>query len=126
MDWSGVVQRRAVKAAPDAGGWNIFITSAGGNSVGNPIALGAHAATGDKAWFGWPSDEKHEALRNKWAEAPSLDARKAVAREMQENAWNFIPTVYYGQWTQPSVYRKSLKGLLPVAEVIPWWNVEKV
>ena len=125
MDWSGVVQRRAVKAAPDAGGWNIFITSAGGNAVGNPIALAAHAATGDKGWFGWPEDAKHEELRNKWASA-SPEERKAVSQAMQENAWNFVPHVYYGQWVQPSVYRKSIKGILPVAEVIPWWNVEKV
>lgn len=125
MDWSGVVQRRAVKAAPDQGGWNIFITSAGGNAVGNPIALSAHAATGDKAWFGWPSDEKHEVLRNKWAAAANADERKAVSREMQQNAWDYVPHVYFGQWVQPSVYRKNIKGILPVAEVIPWWNVEK-
>ncbi len=126
MDWSGVVQRRAVKAAPDQGGWNIFLTSAGGNTVGNPITFSAHAATGDRAWFGWPSDTKHEALRDQWAAAATLDERKAIARAMQENAWDFVPHVYYGQWVQPAVYRKNLKGLLPVAEVIPWWNVEKV
>ena len=38
-DWGGVVTRRAVKTPPDQGGWNIFITWAGGASVGNPIAL---------------------------------------------------------------------------------------
>ena len=126
MDWSGVVQRRAVKAAPDQGGWNIFITSAGGTAVGNPIALAAHAATGDKGWFGWPADAKHEDLRNKWAAAATLDERKAVSRAMQENAWSYVPHAYYGQWVQPSVYRKNIKGILPISEMIPWWNVEKV
>ena len=29
------------------------------------------------------------------------------------------------QWTQPSVFRKNIKGLLPVDSIIPWWNVEK-
>ena len=126
MDWSGVVQRRAVKAPPDQGGWNIFITSAGGAGVGNPITMVGHASTGEKGWFGWPSDEKHEALRNKWAAAPTLEERKAIAREMQENAWNYVPMLYFGQWLQPAVYRKNLKGLISVPEVIPWWNVEKV
>ena len=55
-DWGGVVTRRAVKTPPDQGGWNIFITSAGGASVGNPIALAGHAATGEKGWFGWPPE----------------------------------------------------------------------
>lgn len=126
MDWSGVVQRRAVKAPPDQGGWNIFITSAGGSAMGNPIASVIHASTGDKAWFGWPSDAKHEELRDKWAAAATLDERKAVARAMQDNAWNYVPTVYFGQWTQPAVFRKNIKGILPISEIIPMWNVEKV
>lgn len=124
-DWGAVVTRRAVKAAPDQGGWNIFITWAGGNAVGNPIALAAHAAVGDKGWFGWPSDSLHEKLRNDWAAAPTLDARKAVARQIQENAWNFVPHVYLGQWVAPVAYRANLKGLVAVPEIVPFWNLEK-
>lgn len=126
MDWANVIQRRSNKAAPDQGGWNIFITSAGGPAVGNPIALAGHAATGERGWFGWPTDAKHEELRNKWAAAPDLDARKAVAREMQQNAWDFVPHLYFGQWVQPAAYRSNLRGLIPVPEIIPWWNVERV
>lgn len=125
MDWSNVVQRRSNKNAPDQGGWNIFITWSGGSAIGNPIILSAHAATGDKAWFGWPSDTLHEELRNKWAMAPTLDARKAVARQIQENAWKFVPQLYYGQWVQPAAMRTTIKGVIPVAEIIPWWNVTK-
>jgi peptide/nickel transport system substrate-binding protein len=125
MDWSNVVQRRSSKAPPDQGGWNIFITWSGGAAVGNPILLAAHAATGDKAWFGWPSDEKHEQLRNQWAAAESLEERKAIARQIQENAWNFVPQIYYGQWIQPAAMRSNLKGMIPVPEIIPWWNVER-
>jgi peptide/nickel transport system substrate-binding protein len=125
MDWSNVVQRRASKAPPSQGGWNIFITWSGGAAIGNPILLAAHAATGDKAWFGWPSDAKHEELRNKWAMAPTLEARKAVARELQANAWDFVPQLYYGQWVQPAAMRRNLQGIIPVAEIIPWWNASK-
>jgi peptide/nickel transport system substrate-binding protein len=112
MDWSGVVQRRAVQAPPDQGGWNIFITSAGGPAVGNPIALAGHAATGPRGWFGWPEDARHEEIRNRWAMAATPEERRAVAREMQENAWNFVPHLYFGQWTQPVAYR-STRGWLP-------------
>jgi len=126
MDWSNVVQRRAVKASPDQGGWNVFITSAGGTAVGHPILLAAHAATGDRGWFGWPADETHEKLRGQWALGESLADRQRIARQIQENAWNFVPMLYYGQWIQPAALRSNIKGLLPVAEMIPWWNVEKV
>jgi peptide/nickel transport system substrate-binding protein len=125
MDWSNVVQRRSVKAPPDQGGWNIFITSAGGQAVGNPIALAGHAATGERGWFGWPSDERHEQLRNAWAKAANEEERKAVAREMQANAWNFVPHLYFGQWTQPVAHRANVRNWLPVPEVVPFWNVER-
>ena len=68
-DWGGVVTRRAVKAAPDQGGWNIFITWAGAAAVGSPMAFIGHQANGEKGWFGWPTNEDHEKLRDKWAAA---------------------------------------------------------
>jgi peptide/nickel transport system substrate-binding protein len=125
MDWSNVVQRRSVKNPPAQGGWNIFITSAGGTAVGHPILLAAHAATGGSAWFGWPEDAKHEALRAQWSVGETLADRQRIAREIQDNAWNFVPQVYYGQWVQPAAMRSNIRGILPVAEIIPWWNVEK-
>jgi peptide/nickel transport system substrate-binding protein len=125
MDWSNVVQRRSVKAPPDQGGWNLFITSAGGTAVGHPILLAAHAATGGAAWFGWPEDARHEQLRAEWAVGDTLADRQRIARTIQENAWNFVPQLYYGQWVQPAAMRSNIRGLLSVAEVIPWWNVEK-
>ncbi len=126
MDWSGVVTRRAVKTAPADGGWNIFLTSAGGPAVGHPIALGAHAASGEKGWFGWPLDAKHEELRNAWALASTIEERKKIAVELQANAWNFVPQVFFGQWTQPAAMRNNIQNMLKMAEMVPWWNVEKV
>ncbi|HEV7490364.1 MAG TPA: hypothetical protein VGO25_06130, partial [Rhodanobacteraceae bacterium] len=124
-DWGGVITRRAVKAAPDQGGWNIFITWSGVASVGNAIAWVGHQATGEKGWFGWPTDDVHEKLRDKWAAAGSLEEQKAVAREMQKHDWDFVPHVWLGQWLSPVAYRKNLKGVLGFPEVIPFWNVEK-
>lgn len=125
MDWSGVVQRRAVKAPPDQGGWNIFITSADGLSVSNPIWLAGHAATGERGWFGWPTDEKHEELRNAWVKAPDLETRQQIARQMQENAWNFVPHLYFGQWSAPVAHRANVTGWPICAGVVPFWNVKK-
>ena len=125
MDWSNVVQRRSSKAAPDKGGWNIFITWSGGAAIGNPILLAAHAATGDNAWFGWPKNEQYEELRNQWALADTLEERKKIAEKLQQLAWTFVPQLYYGQWIQPAAMRKNINGVIPVAEVIPFWNVTK-
>jgi peptide/nickel transport system substrate-binding protein len=123
-DWGGVVTRRAVKDAPEDGGWNIFVTWSSGDTFDNPIALSAHASNGGDAWFGWPEDAAHEAMRDEWAAAPTLEARKAVAVRMQENGWNYVPMATLGQWTSPVAYR-NLSGILHVPAIVPFWNIKK-
>jgi peptide/nickel transport system substrate-binding protein len=89
------------------------------------VSLAGHSSTGANAWFGWPTDERNEQLRDAWAAAATLDERKAVARQMQENAWNYVPHVHYGQWVQPSAMRANLRGLIGMPELVPFWNVER-
>jgi peptide/nickel transport system substrate-binding protein len=125
-DWGGVVTRRAVKVPPAEGGWNIFVTWAGGNATASPINLFAHAATGGDAWFGWPENARHEELRDAWAAATTMEERLEVTRQMQENAWNFVPHVQLGQWVQPVGYRANLQGVIAIPEIVPFWNIEKV
>lgn len=125
MDWSQVVQRRASKAKPSEGGWNIFITSAGGGGMGNPFTNSGMGANGEKGWFGWPSNAKHEQLRQAWINADTVPERKKIATEIQANAWDFVPHIYFGQWVQPTIHRKNVTGWLHVAEIIPFWNVQK-
>ncbi|MCW3475264.1 ABC transporter substrate-binding protein [Limobrevibacterium gyesilva] len=125
MDWANVVQRRSSKAPPDQGGWNIFFTSSGGLAMSNPYMIGGMATIGDKGWFGWPTDERNEQLRDQWLKAETLEQRKVVAAQIQDNAWNIVPHMYYGQWVQPTAHRKNVTGWLHVPEVIPFWNVVK-
>jgi peptide/nickel transport system substrate-binding protein len=124
-DWGGVVARRANRNPPDQGGWNIFFTSASGSAYSNPVSLAGHASTGANAWFGWPTDTRNEELRDAWAGAATPEQRMAVARQMQENAWNYVPHVHYGQWVAPSAMRTSLTGMIGMAELVPFWNVSR-
>ncbi|MEM8854030.1 MAG: ABC transporter substrate-binding protein [Pseudomonadota bacterium] len=125
-DWGGVVTRRAVKSPPDDGGWNIFVTWASGHAFGNPIGLSGHSASGGDGWFGWPENAKHEELRDAWAAAPTFEERFEIGKQMQENAWNFVPHVYGGQWVQPAAYRSNLEGVIAFPELVPFWNMDKV
>lgn len=124
LDWGAIATRRSVKSPPDQGGWNIFFTSASTYSFNNPVSFVAHSALGEKSWVGWPRDERHEQLRDAWAKAADETERKAIAREIQANAWDFVPHIYYGQWVQPSAHR-GLEGLIGMPELIPFWNVRK-
>ena len=79
-----------------------------GITFADPISFTGQAANGEKAWFGWPANELQEKLRNQWATAPTLDERKAVAREMQKNGWDYVPHVILGQFFRNSAWRKNV------------------
>ena len=67
-----------------------------------------------------------EKFRDEWARAETLEKRKEVARRMQKNAWDFVPHVYMGHFFRVTAFRKSVKGVIGVPEVVPFWNIEKV
>jgi len=125
MDWGALISRRAVKKPPAEGGWNTFSTTVTGITFADPVAFTGQAANGEKAWFGWPTNELQEKLRNKWATAPTLQARQEVAKELQQNGWDFVPHVILGQFFRNSAWRKNLTGVIAMPEVVGFWNMEK-
>jgi peptide/nickel transport system substrate-binding protein len=125
MNWGEVITRRASQKPIDQGGWNVFITYGGGYDFADPAMLIALAASGKKAWFGWPDNAEYEELRTKWAEAETLPEQQAIAKKMQALAWDFVLMVMLGSWTQPAAMRKNIDGFLTNPDVIPFWNVTK-
>ena len=82
-DWGTVVQRRAVRKPPSEGGWNIFFTNLNGTNNFDPAGQLGLRGNGGKAWFGWPTRPKLEALRNQWFDAPDRAAQQRICAEMQ-------------------------------------------
>ena len=111
LEWGTVVQRRASKAPTDKGGWNVFFTYLGGTGNVTPATMSAARGDGEKAWFGWPTSAKMEALRDAWFEAPDLAAQQKLCAEMQAELWNFVPYVPMGMHDQPTAYFSYLKGV---------------
>ncbi|MFL5173077.1 MAG: ABC transporter substrate-binding protein, partial [Microvirga sp.] len=110
---------------PAEGGWNIFSTTATGEAFSNPINFSGHAANGDKAWFGWPTNDRQEKLRDEWAAAEALDDRKRLASELQANAWDYVHHLYLGQFFRGAAWRKTVTGVIGMPEIVPFWNMEK-
>ena len=124
MDWGSLVSRRANPAPPEKGGWNAFCTLWGGLTVSNPGSSYPLRANGKGGWFGWPTDEKLETLRQSWFEAPDLAAQKAIAAQIQQRAFEFVPFMPLGQIFQPTAFRSNVSGIVKCA--IPlFWNVQK-
>ncbi|WP_426956379.1 ABC transporter substrate-binding protein [Muricoccus radiodurans] len=110
-DWGTVLQRRARKTPPDAGGWNAVIAIFNGLELMNPGNNPLLRANGDGAWFGWPRSERLESLRDAWFDAPSLDAQRTIARDIQTQFFQDVPHWPLGQYQVASAYRRGLTGI---------------
>ena len=124
MDWGSVVTRRASKEPPEKGGWHIFGTGWVGADMLDPALNVALRANGEKAWFGWPTDDQLETLRAQWIAAETSDERKKLAAAIQQRAYEVVPYIPTGQWTPMTAFRKNVKGVAP-APAFFMWNVEK-
>jgi peptide/nickel transport system substrate-binding protein len=123
-DWGTLITRRAVKEPPEKGGWNIFHTWLVGPDMVNPAVNFPLRGTGDKAWFGWPTDNQLEQLREAWFNANDSAASKKAADAVQRRAFEFVPFVPTGQFILPTAYRSNITGVI-IAPMAFLWNVEK-
>ncbi|MGP8123998.1 MAG: ABC transporter substrate-binding protein [Xanthobacteraceae bacterium] len=125
-DWQTVVTRRASQKPPSEGGWNIFCTNWAGPDVFNPVAhvtLNGRGKNG--GWFGWPADDKMEALRDAFVRASTLEDQKKIADEIQARTYEQVTYVPLGQYLAPSAWRKELTGVLGGPATPIFWNIDK-
>jgi peptide/nickel transport system substrate-binding protein len=123
-DWGTLITRRAVKESPDKGGWNIFHTWLVGPDMVNPAVNFPIRGTGDKAWFGWPTDNRLEELREAWFNSTDVNSSKKAATAVQQRAFEFVPFIPTGQFILPTAYRSNISGVI-IAPMSLLWNVEK-
>jgi len=124
MDWGSVVTRRTSQNPTDKGGWNAFITALDGVTVTNPGGNFALRGNGKKAWFGWPTDERLEALRAAWFDAPDLASQKAIAAQIQLRGLENVTYLPLGQIFQPTAFRSDIKDI--VKAMFPlFWGVRR-
>ncbi|HEY9274584.1 MULTISPECIES: ABC transporter substrate-binding protein [Achromobacter] len=124
MDWQSLVARRARRDAPDAGGWNIFMTSFAAEDLLNPVSMPMMNATGATGFFGWQDDPALEKIKSNFVQATTVEEKKSLAAEAQARAFEAVSHVPLGQFHNPAAARKNINGLLP-AGVQVYWNVRK-
>ena len=124
MDWATLVARRAKKDAPNAGGWNAFMTAWTAGDILNPITMAMMNATGEKGWFGWQDDKQIEDLKVKFIAAANDAEKKKIAEQIQLRAMETATHVHLGQYNNPAAIRKNVTGLLGAGAQV-YWNVTK-
>jgi peptide/nickel transport system substrate-binding protein len=123
MDWQSVVARRSKKDAPNAGGWNAFLTAWVAADVMNPVSTAYLNSSCDKALFGWPCDAELEKLRDDFARETDPAKQKAIAEAVQLRAIETTPEIPVGEYVQPVAMRKNVKGFV-IAPAPVFWNIE--
>ena len=123
MDWGTVIQRRASKAPPSQGGWSVFFTTLTGVDLSSPASSLPLRGNGQGAWFGWPTAPRLEALRDQFLAEPDVAAQKAVAAEIQLQAFIDVPFLPLGEFIQPTVQRREIVDTLSGLSL--FWNVRR-
>ncbi|PZW45077.1 peptide/nickel transport system substrate-binding protein [Humitalea rosea] len=119
-DWPTIVARRANKAAPAQGGWNIFHTNLPAAGTANPAVNPIIRANGEAAWFGWPSDAATEAGVAEWLSAPDAAAQAAAFAKVQRIGWDAVPFAPTGQFVLRTAFRSDLTGVLQGPNPMLW------
>jgi peptide/nickel transport system substrate-binding protein len=86
----------------------------------SPAVNAGIAGGGEKGWFGWSSNPDLEKLRMDWMRAGDAARRKQLAEQIQVLAFDEVPYVPWGQYVQPSLYRKSVRGVLQFPAALMW------
>jgi peptide/nickel transport system substrate-binding protein len=123
MDWSTLLQRRASKAPPGQGGWNVFVTNSTVTGISNPL-INNFVKNCDQAWYGWPCDQRIADLVRQWTFAGDPASRKALIDEIQRVHLENVTYVPLGMYRPAIIHRKELSGIIP-APAIFYWNIRK-
>ncbi|MBY0254580.1 MAG: ABC transporter substrate-binding protein, partial [Methylobacterium organophilum] len=106
------------------GGWNMFHTWHAGADCINPAGYPAVRASGDKAWFGWPSIPPVETAIAEWFDAADPAAEKAAINKVNAAACEGVVYVPTGFFLGYQAWRKNVSGI--VKGPIPFtWGVSK-
>ena len=110
-DWGTTVQRSVSRQPPEKGGWHMFAAFSGGYDMSTPGSHQLMRGNGERAYNGWPTLPKLEALRDEWLFTEDKAAQLALARRMQEQALLDVPYLPLGSYYQPTAYQASLTGV---------------
>lgn len=124
MDWQTLVTRRASRAAPADGGWNLFITNWMVPEIATPLVNAMVNGRGENAWFGWPTDPALEELRGEYIGAASPEAQVEVAGRIQEHVLDEVLYMPLGEYTVVQARRPNVVNMLP-SPVPVFWGLSK-
>jgi peptide/nickel transport system substrate-binding protein len=123
MDWSTNLTVRERKEPPEKGGWNLLFTWNQAGDVINPAVHFGISGAGSNAWYGWPDVPQLERLVTDWVRTTDETKRLRLADEVQKVALSEVTYVPWGEWVQPTAFRKNIRDVLRFGAPI-FWNAK--
>ncbi len=124
LEWATLMQRRARREAPEAGGWSAFCTTFPSVALASPATHVPLRASAESNWFGWPVSPQLERLRDAWFDAPNKRARARITEEIQVTALRVVPFLPLGQWFGVAAVREDVLGVAMTPYPV-FWGVSK-
>ncbi len=124
VDFGTMQARRIKKDAPENGGWSIFPNYPNGYDLSSPATNTYLSFNCTPGAPGFECDDKLKQLREQFFYASDEATRKTLARQIEARMFDFVPYAMWGQFRQPSAYRKELSGLIETGIPV-FWNVQK-
>jgi len=125
-DWATIGARRAKRDAPDAGGWNMYVTVAGSFDADSPITNAYLSAACGTPLPGWPCDKPLDELRTAWLKETNPARRKQLLEQFHARAFEALPYINVGQYSPAMAIRKEVKGAEKMWGGLPLvWNLSK-
>lgn len=124
LDWGTVGSRRTSKKPIAEGGWHIFFSWHSGVDCINPAPYKGVSASGDKAWFGWPSNSEVEQNIAAWYDAPDLAAEKTAIEAVNRLGMDEVTFIPTGFFLGHSAWRDTLSGVTQAPFPL-FWDVTK-
>jgi peptide/nickel transport system substrate-binding protein len=125
MDFQTMVARIARKAAPDKGGWNLYLASIQAYDVWNPVGNVAMDTRGEKSpRSGWALDEEMQVIRDEFMRSTDEGKRKKLAAGLHARAFEVGTSAPLGEFHVPMAARKNITGFF-ASNVAVYWNLKK-
>jgi peptide/nickel transport system substrate-binding protein len=81
------------------------------------------SGAGPRAWFGWPDVPHLDQLVTDWVRTTDQTKRLQLGDEIQKVALSEVTYVPWGEWVQPTAFRKSVRDVLKFGAPL-FWNVK--
>ena len=117
MDWGSVLARRVKRD-----GWSLFPVYSNGIEMVSPLTH-FYISNNCSDYAGQSCSPALTALLSRFAKAEDAASRKAIATEIQVEAYRFVPSVMWGQFSRPAGYRSRMRNLIPSSFPL-FWDVE--